>query len=103
MIIQITIKMENIQKKGIRNEVSKKVDETEVVTTINQSAEQITLTGNRLVVQANNFKLDAEGNLICTNAKVTGEINSVSGTIGGWIIDNNGINNGNLFMPYNIN
>lgn len=82
----------------INLEVSKKVNETEVVSTINQSAEQITLTGNRLVVQANNFKLDADGNMICTNAKVTGEINSTIGNIGGWTINANGFTNGKVFI-----
>lgn len=64
-------------KEEINLEVSKKVDETEVVSTINQSAEQITLSGNRLVVNANNFNLTADGtvsseNGIFTNATING-------------------------------
>lgn len=62
----------------INLEVSRKVDTDEVVSTINQSADQITITGNRFVVNATNFKLTADGALTST-----------SGTIGGWYIENN--------------
>ena len=61
----------------INIQVAKKVNEDEVVSTINLSTEQITLRGNRLVVEADNFKLDAEGNLICKNASfIDGSINT---------------------------
>ena len=56
----------------INLEVSKKVDENEVVSTINQSAEQITITGNRFVVNSTNFKLTANGTVTCKNANITG-------------------------------
>ena len=61
-----------ITANGINQTVSQKIGKDEVVSSINQSAEQITLTGNRLVVQANNFKLDANGNMQCSNANITG-------------------------------
>lgn len=64
-----------ITANGINQSVSQKVDKDEVVSTINQSAEEINITGNRFVVEANNFKLDNIGNMI-----------SKSGTIGGWNI-----------------
>lgn len=83
---------------AISTEVKKKVNNEEVVSTINQSAEQITLKGNRLVVEADNFKLDKNGNMICTNAKVTGEINSTTGNIGGWTINSSGLTNGKVFI-----
>lgn len=61
----------------INIEVAKKVNEDEVVNTINVSTEQITLKGNRLVVEADNFELDSEGNMICKNASfVNGSINT---------------------------
>lgn len=61
----------------INIEVAKKVNEDEVVNTINVSTEQITLKGNRLVVEADNFELDSEGNMICKNASfVDGSINT---------------------------
>lgn len=56
----------------INLEVSKKVDDKDVVSTINQSAEQITLTSNRLVVDSTNFKLDKNGNMTCNNANMYG-------------------------------
>ena len=47
----------------VAGEVSSKVSSGDVVSEINQSAEQITLRGNRLVVESNNFQLDADGNV----------------------------------------
>lgn len=43
--------------------ISTKVSYGEVVSEINQSADQITLRGNRLVVDSNNFQLDENGNV----------------------------------------
>ena len=62
----------NISAEAINSEVRKKVGEDEVVSSINQSAEQITLNSNRLVVNSNNFKLTKEGNMTCTNADILG-------------------------------
>lgn len=44
------------------NQISSKVSVGDVCSEINQSSEQITLKGNRLVVDSTNFKLDANGN-----------------------------------------
>ena len=52
----------------INSEVRKKVDTDEVVSTINQSAEQITLKSNRLVVESDNFQLSENGNVTCKSA-----------------------------------
>ena len=60
----------------INLEVSKKVDENDVVSTINQSAEKIELRANRLVIDSDNFKLSEEGNIIST-----------SGDIGGFVLN----------------
>lgn len=60
----------------INLEVSKKVGENEVISTINQSAEKIELRANRLIVDSDNFKLTEEG-----------DITSTSGNIGGFSID----------------
>lgn len=75
-----------------------KVDTNELVSEINASADVINLRGNRFVVEADNFKLDKNGNMVCTNAKVTGEINSTTGNIGGWTINNSGLTNGTVFI-----
>lgn len=61
---------------SINQTVSQKVGKDEVVSTINQSAEEVKITGNRFVVEANNFSLDKVGNMI-----------SKSGLIGGWHIE----------------
>ena len=47
----------------VAGEVSSKVSRGDVVSEINQSAEQITLRGNRLVVESNNFQLDGDGHV----------------------------------------
>ena len=36
--------------------------------------------------------------MVCTNAKVTGEINSTIGNIGGWTINSSGLTNGTVFI-----
>ena len=86
---------------AINLEVSKKVDGEDVVSTINQSAEQITIKGNRLVVEADNFELDKNGNMICTNATVSGKITTTEGTIGGWTINEDGLTNGTVTINKN--
>lgn len=75
-----------------------KVDTKELISEINASADVINLRGNRFVVEADNFKLDKNGNMVCTNAKVTGEINSTTGKIGGWTINSSGLTNGKVFI-----
>ena len=75
-----------------------KNDNNQVVSMINASADVINLKGNRFVVEADNFQMDKNGNMVCTNAKVTGEINSTTGNIGGWTINSNGLTNGKVFI-----
>lgn len=53
----------------VAGEVSSKVSRGDVVSEINQSPEQITLRGNRLVVEADNFELDANGNVVAAYCK----------------------------------
>lgn len=61
----------------VAGEVSSKVSKGDVVSEINQSPEQITLRGNRLVVESNNFQLDAGGNVYIVD--VLGFIESSEG------------------------
>ena len=55
---------------SITSTVSKKIGSEEVVSSINQSAEEIQLKSNRLVVDSNNFKMTKEGNLTCNNSNM---------------------------------
>ena len=59
-------------EKDITAQLELKVDTDKLVTEINASADEITLTGNRLVVEADNFQLDKNGNMVCTNANIIG-------------------------------
>lgn len=68
----------------INMEVRRKVNEDEVVSTINQSAEQVMITGNRFVVDSTNFKLTSDGHMTCSDGTFNGQINSASGQIGGF-------------------
>jgi hypothetical protein len=83
---------------SISTTVSKKIGSSEVVSSINQSAEQITLNSNRLVVNSNNFKLTKEGNVTCTNANVTGTINSSNAKITGGQVNIAGTGTGNVTL-----
>lgn len=55
----------------IKSEVRKKVDEDEVCSTISQSAEEILLKGNRVLIDSDNFKLEKNGDMTCSNATLT--------------------------------
>ena len=61
---------------AINLEVAKKVDGEDVVSTINQSAEQITLKSNRLVVDSTNFKLTKDGTITANAGTFGGTINT---------------------------
>lgn len=81
----------------INFEVRKKVDENEVISKINQSAESvqinankislggknINLTGDDITISSNNFNVDEYGNMTCNNANVNGTISSNNATITG--------------------
>lgn len=78
--------------------INSKVAKGEVCSEINQSAEEISLKGNRLIVEADNFKLDKDGKIICSNATINGKIESIDGKIGGWTINSEGLSNGTVFI-----
>lgn len=77
----------------INLEVSKKVGDDEIISKINQSAEevqinankisldgkQINLTGDNISIESTNFNVDKDGNMTCNNANITGGNISLSG------------------------
>lgn len=79
---------------SINSEVKKKVGEDEVISKINQSAEEIqieankislegkeiNLTGDNINIKSNNFNVDKDGNLNCNNANMS-DINIEGGSI----------------------
>lgn len=72
---------------AIRASLELKVDKTSLISEINASANVITLTGNRFVVNSDNFQLAEDGTMKATNAEFSGKITSSSGTIGGFDIN----------------
>lgn len=96
----------NQRANSIETTVSQKVGNNEIISKINQSAEAVTILANKLgltandviniiagnqinltskniSIKSNNFNVDKNGNLTCTNAKVSGEITSNNATITG--------------------
>lgn len=71
---------------SINSEVSKKVGEDEIISSINQSAEEVTINANKLningVISANgNFKVDTSGNMTCNNGIFNGgKVDLIGGT-----------------------
>lgn len=75
---------------GFTLTVSKKVDEDEIISTINQSSEQvkinankislegkeIDLTSDNIIIKSNNFNVDQDGNMTCTSGTFGGTINT---------------------------
>lgn len=48
-----------------------------------------------------NFNVTSDGTLSCSNAKITGSLNTNIGTIGGWTINENGLTNGTMYIYAN--
>ena len=51
-----------------------KNDNDQIISMINASADRITLSAGRLVINSGNFKLDENGNVKCTNGEFQGNI-----------------------------
>lgn len=74
-----------------KNDLNGKVDSTEIISTINQTAESIKIQASKIklegLVTANNyFKILTDGSIEAVNGKFKGDITATSGTIGGWTI-----------------
>ena len=93
----------------------KKVNNDEVIASINLTPEEaqidankislkgkeINLTSDDIEITSNNFKVDKQGKLECKNANVQGKIESKEGNVGGWLISNGSLNNGTNFVRSN--
>lgn len=82
--------------------IETKVSKDGIISTINQSAETVTIQANKIklegaVTQSGGFSIDENGNMTATNGTFTGVVNATSGsfngkltaesgTIGGWTI-----------------
>lgn len=69
---------------GTRSEVAKKVNGEDVVSVINQSAEEILLKGNRIVIDSDKWKVNADGSQICSDINIEGgsiELSSESNSV----------------------
>lgn len=74
-----------------KNDLNGKVNSTEIISTINQTAESIKIQASKIklegLVTANSyFKILTNGSIEAVNGKFTGTITATSGTIGGWTI-----------------
>lgn len=58
-------------------------DNDQIVSMLNASANQINLTGNRVVINSDNFKVSRDGSVTATNANITGKIKSSEAEITG--------------------
>lgn len=77
-----------------KNDLNGKVNSTEIISTINQTAESIKIQASKIqlegLVTANNyFKILTDGSIEAVNGKFKGDITATSGTIGGWRISGN--------------
>ena len=93
----------------------KKVNNDEVIASINLTPEkaqieankislkgkEINLTSDDIEITSNNFKVDKQGKLECKNANVQGKIESKEGNVGGWLISDGSLNNGTNFVRSN--
>ena len=63
---------------AIRASLELKVDKTALISEINASANVIRLTGNRFVVNSDNFSLTQDGTMTATNGTFNGSVNATS-------------------------
>ena len=99
-------------KDEINLEVKKKVNDDEIISTINQSAEQvkinankislegkqIDLTSDNITIESTNFKVDKNGKIEATDGVFKGKIEASDGNVGGWNINSDGLKKGNIFI-----
>lgn len=102
----------NIRSDEIELLSKKKVNNNEVIASINLSPEkaqieankislkgkEFNLTTDEINIKSTNFNVDKEGNLKCENADVKGKISSSDGDIGGWQLNINGLTKGTVFV-----
>lgn len=105
----------NVRSDEIELLSKKKVNNDEVIASINLTPEkaqieankislkgkEINLTSDDIEITSNNFKVDKQGSLKCKNANVQGKIESKEGNVGGWLISNGSLNNGTNFVRSN--
>lgn len=105
----------NVRSDEIELLSKKKVNNDEVIASINLTPEkaqidankislkgkEINLTSDDIEITSNNFKVDKQGNLECKNANVQGKIESKEGNVGGWLISDGSLNNGTNFVRSN--
>ena len=102
----------NIRSDEIELLSKKKVNNDEVIASINLTPEKTQIKANKISlkgkefdlttdeinIKSTNFNVDKEGNLKCTNADVKGKISSSDGDIGGWKLNINGLTRGTVFV-----
>ena len=102
----------NIRSDEIELLSKKKVNNDEVIASINLTPEKAQIKANKISlkgkefdlttdeinIKSTNFNVDKEGNLKCTNADVKGKISSSDGDIGGWKLNINGLTRGTVFV-----
>ena len=87
---------------AIALEVAKKVSNEEIIAKLNVAIKDklgiIEMIGNQVIIECDNFNLDKNGNMSCSNAIIKGVIESTDGKIGGWTINTEGLTNGTVFV-----
>lgn len=81
----------NTTQTSLQASINLKLNTADLISEINASADRISLTAGRLVITSGNFRLDASGNMTCTNGNFSGTITTTSGKIGNMNINSNGI------------
>ena len=85
-----------VSNNEIKTEVSKKVGNDEIISKINQSAEEVKIQAPKIslegLVTANeNFKILEDGSIVTKNGEFIGKITALSGNIGDIDISDNGL------------
>lgn len=76
--------------KALSNRIDLKVSKGDVSSQLSVESGGVTIKGNRLTIDSNNFKLSADGTVNCTNGIFTGRVEASEGKIGGFTIQSDG-------------
>lgn len=74
----------------LSNQISLKVNKGDVSSQLSVESGGVTIKGNRLTIDSNNFKLSSDGTVNCKNGVFTGRVEAGEGKIGGFTIQSDG-------------
>ena len=81
IMLEVTGDIDTLDKR-LSAQIELKVDTVNLISEINASADVINLTGNRIIIDSENFKVSEDGTITANNATLTGNFTRYSASTG---------------------